>query len=122
MRRPAPAGRWWRRPSTWTLRSKLVASTVALFVAITLATGIITTLALNTFLTDQLDAQVTASAARAGGDAEHDRLPRSGDEVPSPRDSGPPPGLGAGFLLLQVPAGPPGRGTSHGPPPAWTPR
>ena len=102
MRRPAPAGRWWRRPSTWTLRCQLVASTVALFVAITLATGIITTLALNTFLTDQLDAQVTASAARAGGDAEHDRLPRSGDEVPSPRDSGPPPGLGAGFLLLQV--------------------
>ena len=105
MRRPAPQGRWWRRPSTWTLRSKLVASTVALFVAITLATGIITTLALNTFLTDQLDAQVTASAARAGGDAEHDHLPRSGDAVPSPRESGPPPGLGAGFLLLQVSGG-----------------
>ena len=108
MRRPAPAGRWWRRPSTWTLRSKLVASTVALFVAITLATGIITTLALNTFLTDQLDAQVTASAAARPPATPSTTAAPAGDEVPSPRDRGPPPGLGAGFLLAAGrPTGPP---------------
>jgi two-component system OmpR family sensor kinase len=102
MRRPTSSGNRLRHPSTWTLRSKLVASTVALFIAITLATGVTTILALNTFLTNQLDAQVTASAGRAAGGDDHDRTLRPNGDTRASRPDGPPPGLGGGFLLLEV--------------------
>ncbi len=102
MRRPTSSGNRLRHPSTWTLRSKLVVSTVALFIAITLATGVTTILALNTFLTSQLDAQVTASAGRAGGGDDHGRSLRAADGTRTSRPDGPPPGLGGGFLLLEV--------------------
>src|SRR3954452_1432007 len=102
MRRPTSSGNRLRHPSTWTLRSKLVASTVAMFIAITLATGVTTILALNTFLTSQLDAQVTASAGRAAGGDDHDRALRLDGGTRAARPDGPPPGLGGGFLLLEV--------------------
>jgi two-component system, OmpR family, sensor kinase len=102
MRRPTSSGYRLRHPSTWTLRSKLVTSTVALFIAITLATGVTTILALNTFLTSQLDAQVTASAGRAAGGDDHDRALRADGDTRTSRPDGPPPGLGGGFLLLEV--------------------
>ena len=85
MRRPTSSGNRLRHPSTWTLRSKLVASTVALFIAITLATGVTTILALNTFLTNQLDAQVTASAGRAAGGDDHDRTLRPNGDTRASR-------------------------------------
>ena len=98
MSRPA-----WMRPATWTLRSKLVASTVALFLMITVATGVVTVLALNGFLMGQLDGQLTAQAQRVtdGG-----RPPGGGEpgQLGGPRtDRGTlPPGLGGGFLHVEL--------------------
>ena len=50
--------------SRWRLSSKLVASMLALFVAVTLATGSLTVVLLNSFLMTQLDRDVQASAMR----------------------------------------------------------
>ncbi len=54
--------------SAWTLRTKLVASVVALFVVITLATGAATILALKRSMTNQLDRDLTAATQRLGPD------------------------------------------------------
>lgn len=51
--------------SAWTLRTKLVASVVALFVAVTLATGAATILLLKDSLTRQLDRDLAAAARRS---------------------------------------------------------
>ncbi|HET7477585.1 MAG TPA: HAMP domain-containing sensor histidine kinase [Dermatophilaceae bacterium] len=99
----------WRRlfrPSAWTLRSKLVASTVALFMAVSLTTGLVAVVALKTFLMQQLQEQVEDSAdrqgVRPGLDGDRDPQPldgRGGSRRPAP---GPPPGLGGGFLHLTL--------------------
>ena len=89
------------RPATWTLRSKLVASTVALFLTITVATGVVTVLALNGFLMGQLDDQLTAQAHRVsdgrGGGEDH---PNGGSPRPAPGAL--PPGLGGGFVHVEL--------------------
>ncbi len=59
--RLSPAWQTLRHPSSWTLRSKLVMSMVALFTIITLATGAATTLALRGYLYDQIDNQLRDS-------------------------------------------------------------
>ncbi|MGZ4653958.1 sensor histidine kinase [Oryzihumus sp.] len=91
----------WMRPATWTLRSKLVASTVALFLTITVATGVITVLALNGFLMGQLDSQLMAQAHRVtdgrGGGEDHPNGPS-----PRPTPGGLPPGLGGGFVHVEL--------------------
>jgi two-component system OmpR family sensor kinase len=63
--------------STWTLRAKLVASVVALFTVITLATGLLTVLALKGSLMQQLDDDVMATAERIDHPG---RGPEDGDE------------------------------------------
>ncbi len=60
---PESSARWWV-PSTWTLRSKLVASMLALFTLMTLVIGAASVLSLNRFLTTQLDDQLRASLNR----------------------------------------------------------
>ncbi|MGN6635124.1 MAG: sensor histidine kinase, partial [Oryzihumus sp.] len=91
----------WMRPATWTLRSKLVASTVALFVTITVATGVVTVLALNGFLMGQLDSQLMAQAHRVtdgrGGGEGH---PNGASPRPAPGAL--PPGLGGGFVHVEL--------------------
>jgi len=54
----------WRSPSAWTLRAKLVASVLALFAVISIASGAFTVLALDTYLTRQVDAQLQSSIGR----------------------------------------------------------
>ena len=54
-------------PATWSLSSKLVATVVGLFLAVTLASGALTVLLLHQSLVRQLDNGVTASLVRAGG-------------------------------------------------------
>jgi len=102
MPRLARAGTRLRHPSTWTLRSQLVASMLALFVAVSLATGVVTVLALNRFLTDQLDSQVRSAVTRGDGDGSGGGPPRSGEPRGEAGHTGPPPGLGAGFLRLEL--------------------
>ena len=58
----------WLTPSTWTLRSKLVASTVLLFTALTLVTGVASVFALNRYLTGQVDQQLDGYFARPSSD------------------------------------------------------
>jgi two-component system, OmpR family, sensor kinase len=84
---PAPArapgrqrrGWWWRvwrqvqdhvRPvSQWTLRAKLVTATVALISVVGLLTGVFTIVALDRYLTAQVDDQLTSALVRWTGSA-----------------------------------------------------
>lgn len=59
-----------RHPATWTLRSKLVASMLALFVVISLATSAATVLALDTYLTRQIDQQLHSYFMRPPSDGD----------------------------------------------------
>jgi two-component system OmpR family sensor kinase len=86
MRVPRPAP-----PSAWTLRTKLVASMVVLFLTIMLGTGAITILASRAYLTGQLDSDLVQTAKRLDGGR--------GDDDDGPR-GGPPPG--GGDRVLQV--------------------
>ena len=76
------------RPSRWTLSTKLVTSMVALFVVVTVVTGALTVVALNSFLMTQLDDSVRASAMREG-------RPAPDGDRPERR-----PGGGGSFLTL----------------------
>jgi len=91
------------RPATWTLRSKLVASTVALFLTITVATGVVTVLALNGFLMGQLDDQLRSQAQRVSDGPGHDdhRRPAPGN-TPAVNPGALPPGLGGGFVHVEL--------------------
>ena len=57
---PAEGGSW-RRPASWSLRAKLVASMLALFTVITLISSAASVVSLNRFLTGQLDDQLRTS-------------------------------------------------------------
>lgn len=82
-------------PAAWSLSTKLVATVVGLFLAVTLASGALTVLLLHQSLVRQLDEGVTASLVRAGGP---DRA-RPGDGAVGP--SGPP-GTGGESLFLRL--------------------
>lgn len=56
-----------RRPSTWTLRAKLVASVLLLFLAVTALTGTLTGLAARQYLTQQVDEDLQSASARFVG-------------------------------------------------------
>ena len=78
------------RPAAWTLRAKLVAAVVALFLLVTLATGAATVLFTRGYLTKQLDDDLQSSSMRMqGGDRDGGRI-----------FIGPPPGAGGAALRL----------------------
>lgn len=91
----AGAARTRFRPAVWSLSTKLVATVVGLFLAVTLATSSLTVLLLHNYLQDQLDSDVTASVAREGGRPDLDGDGRG------PGGGGPPGGGGA-FLNLTL--------------------
>lgn len=61
---PTPTPRRRLDISGWSLRAKLVASMLALFTAISLITGLASVVALNRFLTGQIDEQLRSSLGR----------------------------------------------------------
>ncbi|QEU79910.1 sensor histidine kinase [Streptomyces subrutilus] len=65
--RPGPPGRGPRRARRpWSLRTRLVVSAVVLIAVVGAAIGTVTTLALRSYLVDQLDAQLSGSVRMAG--------------------------------------------------------
>jgi two-component system OmpR family sensor kinase len=81
-------------PARWRLSTKLVASMVALFVAVSLATASLTVVLLQHFLMSQLDEDVRASAMRVDGRSHPD------GDLPERR-----PGGGEAFLTLVLNGG-----------------
>ena len=77
--------------SGWTLRRKLVASTLALFIVVSVLMGLGTLVTMQRSLESELDQQVISQAGRFRPDADGGEPQRR-----------PPPGLGGDFLLLQV--------------------
>jgi two-component system OmpR family sensor kinase len=90
----ARAARSRLHPAAWSLSTKLVATVVGLFLAVTLASGALTVLLLHQSLQRQLDQGVTAGLVRAGGP---DRGRPGGDDGP-----GGPPGAGGESLFLRI--------------------
>jgi len=78
------------RPGRWTLRTKLVAWMLLLFIAVTAAVGALTVWQLNRTLTTQVDKQLYQTARVFAGPG--------GDQT----DSGPSPTAGASFRLTLV--------------------
>ncbi|MFD5278617.1 sensor histidine kinase [Pseudarthrobacter sp. NPDC058362] len=60
-----PDPRSWRKPATWHLRTRLTALAMGLLIAICGAVGVISYASMDTFLTHQLDGQLTQAADRA---------------------------------------------------------
>jgi two-component system, OmpR family, sensor kinase len=85
------------RPSTWALTTKLVAAVLCLFLAVTIATGMVTILLLERSLTQKLDSAVAASLFRAGG--------RPDDGPGHDVDERPPPAAGGESLTLVLQGG-----------------
>jgi two-component system OmpR family sensor kinase len=82
-----------------TLRTRLLAALLALLAAVCVVVGVVSVLALNSFLTDRLDSQLTTASARLGGD------PDDSDDHPPPVHRTPPPGLADGTLNAHVRSG-----------------
>ncbi|KQZ89667.1 histidine kinase [Phycicoccus sp. Root563] len=82
-------------PAVWSLSTKLVATVVGLFLAVTLATSSLTVFLLHNYLQGQLDSDVIANVMRDGGrpDGDHDNRGPGG---------GGPPGGGGAFLSLTL--------------------
>jgi len=85
---PSGADASWRRPGSWSLRAKLVASMLALFTVITLISSAASVVSLNRYLTGQLDDQLRTSMRALppglGGSQTNDRH----DEGRGPGDEG----------------------------------
>ncbi|MEI2779092.1 MAG: HAMP domain-containing sensor histidine kinase [Tetrasphaera sp.] len=93
---PPPASRTpgrFRPVRSWTLRAKLVASMVALFLAISLGTGAMIVLATRQYLSHQVDLDLLQVAKRSYG---------VDDDDGQRGHSGPPPGGGSAVLSLAV--------------------
>ena len=84
-----------RHPSTWTLRAKLVASVLLLFLALTSVTGTLTSLAAREYLTQQVDDDLMSASDRFVGALDGTQPPI----VSGPR-GGPPAGSGNAVLHL----------------------
>jgi two-component system OmpR family sensor kinase len=87
---PTERLRW--RPANWTLRTRLLAAMIALLAAMSVIIGVVSVLALDRFLHDRLDDQLTSAGGRStAGFGQPPRRPPGGD------DRRPVPG----FLLVQ---------------------
>ncbi len=85
---PAEGGSW-RRPASWSLRAKLVASMLALFTVITLISSAASVVSLNRFLTGQLDDQLrTSMRALPPGLGGSNQTPDHRDDGRGPGDEG----------------------------------
>jgi two-component system, OmpR family, sensor kinase len=82
-----------------TLRTRLLAALLALLAAVCVVVGVVSVLALNSFLTDRLDGQLVTASARLGGG------PGAGDDHPPPQRRTPPPGLADGTLNARISGG-----------------
>lgn len=92
----------------WTLRRRLVVVVVALVAVVAAAMGTLSTLALQTSLTTQLDEKVVAAHRRTVDGPTFGSAARGGDEViaPVPPVGGPyRPGQEAGTVTVEQPAG-----------------
>ncbi|HEY7102193.1 MAG TPA: ATP-binding protein [Mycobacteriales bacterium] len=81
-----------------TLRTRLLAALLALLAAVCVVVGVVSVLALNSFLTDRLDSQLATASVRLGG-------PVDLDDHPAPQRRTPPPGLADGTLNAHVRSG-----------------
>ena len=90
-----------RDPRNWTLRAKLVASMIALFLAVSLGTGAMVVLATRQYLAGQVDAELTATAQRAAF-GRHGFDPDGDDRHGPPGAPGGLPGTGGTVLQLLV--------------------
>lgn len=93
---PGTTGRSWLDPSTWHLRTRLILVSMALLVAICSAVGIVSYAAMDSYLTRQLDEQLTQAARRA---TEFGRPPSGG---PAGRDPLEARGQGAGTVSARI--------------------
>ena len=82
-----------------TLRTRLLAALLALLAAVCVVVGVVSVLALNSFLTDRLDGQLATASTRLGGG------PGDGDDHPPPQRRTPPPGLADGTLNARISSG-----------------
>ena len=82
-----------------TLRTRLLAALLALLAAVCVVVGVVSVLALNSFLTDRLDGQLATASARLGGG------PGDDDDHPPPQRRTPPPGLADGTLNARISGG-----------------
>ena len=88
-------------PGSWTLRAKLVASTVLLFLIVSIASSTLIVLATQRYLTSQIDSDVRNLADR-NDDRNNDR---DGDGRRGDLNGGPvgaPPGGGSAVLMLAI--------------------
>ena len=83
-------------PATWSLSTKLIATVVGLFLAITVVTSSLMVVLLQNSLIGQLDRDVQSTLVRAGGPRSNDG-PRQG---PGGGIGGPLPGGGGESLIL----------------------
>jgi len=86
-------------PSRWTLRTKLLASVLALFTVVMLVTSALTVLETRRYLTAQLEADLTAARGRV--DVDHpDGADHDGDGRAEPQRRGPVGAPGGGDVLV----------------------
>ncbi|GAC1513296.1 MAG: HAMP domain-containing sensor histidine kinase [Pseudarthrobacter sp.] len=97
-------GRSWLNPATWHLRTRLILLAMALLVAICGAVGLFSYASMDSFLTRQLDQQLSQAAKRSNGP---ERLPQGGLNGRDPLDArGQSVGtLNAGILNGQIHSG-----------------
>ncbi|WP_295701915.1 HAMP domain-containing sensor histidine kinase [Lapillicoccus sp.] len=81
-------GQTLRDPSSWTLRSKLVASTLALFLIITVITSAATVLTLRSQLVGQVDQQLDGYFLRPGGSGDDPAAPSPNNHSRGPGNDG----------------------------------
>lgn len=93
---PTTGPRRWTRPGRLSLRAKLTASMVLLLTFVCLVIGVASEIALRSFLTRQIDDQLSAASARA-----HDFASRPPEDGPGPNPLNAP-GQASGTLSVRV--------------------
>jgi two-component system OmpR family sensor kinase len=91
--RPVSSRHGWLRPSTWSLRARLLVGQVLLLALVCVGVGVGTELALNQYLVHQLDGQLVDAARRSAMISSYPPPPRPDGSRPFPR-----PGPGPDFL------------------------